>query len=129
MSASILIVNLAVLLVVLESDLGTRKVSAFRIARPLLMALGIVLLFIEHPATAGPGEALELALAQPFDLILSDVVMPRRDGLTLLEDLNAKKYTAAAEQLLRWDHAGALENAGLKARREAEFHLWHSAVV
>ena len=31
--------------------------------------------------------ALELALAQPFDLILSDVVMPRRDGLTLLEDL------------------------------------------
>jgi two-component system nitrogen regulation response regulator NtrX len=31
--------------------------------------------------------ALELALAQPFDLILSDVVMPRRDGLALLEDL------------------------------------------
>src|ERR1700692_1796236 len=31
--------------------------------------------------------ALELALAEPFDLILSDVVMPRRDGLALLEDL------------------------------------------
>ncbi|MGD0097947.1 MAG: sigma-54 dependent transcriptional regulator [Terracidiphilus sp.] len=31
--------------------------------------------------------ALELALTQPFDLILSDVVMPRRDGLALLEDL------------------------------------------
>ncbi len=31
--------------------------------------------------------ALELASTQPFDLILSDVVMPRRDGLTLLEDL------------------------------------------
>jgi two-component system nitrogen regulation response regulator NtrX len=30
---------------------------------------------------------LELALAQPFDLILSDVVMPRRDGLALLQDL------------------------------------------
>src|SRR5579859_3427004 len=30
---------------------------------------------------------LELAQAQPFDLILSDVVMPKRDGLALLEDL------------------------------------------
>ncbi len=62
MSASILIVNLAVLLAVLESDLGTRKVGAFRIARPLLMAIAIVPLFIEHPATAGSGEVLELAL-------------------------------------------------------------------
>ncbi len=31
--------------------------------------------------------ALDLARSQPFDLILSDVVMPRRDGLNLLEDL------------------------------------------
>ncbi len=45
----------------------------------------------------------------------------------LLQDLNIGRYDAAAEQLLRWDHAGAEENAGLKARREAEFHLWHSA--
>ena len=45
---------------------------------------------------------------------------------TLLQDLNGGRYDAAAEQLLRWDHAGDQENAGLKARREAEFHLWHS---
>jgi len=32
-------------------------------------------------------KALELATAQPFDLILSDVVMPGKDGLTLLEEL------------------------------------------
>ena len=37
--------------------------------------------------------ALELAQERPFDLILSDVVMPRRDGLTLLEDLRANGVT------------------------------------
>jgi two-component system nitrogen regulation response regulator NtrX len=38
--------------------------------------------------------ALELARTQPFDLILSDVVMPRRDGLALLEDLKAAGVAA-----------------------------------
>jgi two-component system, NtrC family, nitrogen regulation response regulator NtrX len=38
--------------------------------------------------------ALELAKAQPFDLILSDVVMPRRDGLALLEDLKTAGIAA-----------------------------------
>jgi len=47
---------------------------------------------------------------------------------TLLADLNSGRYDAAAEQLLLWDHAGKRELAGLKARREAEFHLWHSPV-
>jgi DNA-binding NtrC family response regulator len=42
-----------------------------------------------HEATVcdNAARALELARTQPFDLILSDVVMPRRDGLALLEDL------------------------------------------
>jgi len=48
---------------------------------------------------------------------------------TLLAELNAGRYEAAGEQLLRWDHAGAQENAGLKARREAEFQLWSNAGV
>jgi DNA-binding NtrC family response regulator len=39
--------------------------------------------------------ALELAQARPFDLILSDVVMPKRDGLALLEDLKAIGITAS----------------------------------
>jgi DNA-binding NtrC family response regulator len=38
--------------------------------------------------------ALELARTQPFDLILSDVVMPRRDGLTLLADLKSAAVQA-----------------------------------
>jgi two-component system, NtrC family, nitrogen regulation response regulator NtrX len=38
--------------------------------------------------------ALEIAREQPFDLILSDVVMPRRDGLALLEDLKSAGVAA-----------------------------------
>ncbi len=44
---------------------------------------------------------------------------------TLLKELNAGHYDSAAQELLRWDHAGAVELASLKARREAEFALWH----
>jgi lysozyme len=43
----------------------------------------------------------------------------------LLADLNAGHYDSAGEQLLLWDHAGTREVAALRARREAEFHLWH----
>jgi lysozyme len=44
---------------------------------------------------------------------------------SLLDCLNRGRYSAAAEQLLLWDHAGHRELAALRARREAEFHLWH----
>ena len=49
-----------------------------------------------HEATVcdNAERALELARTQPFDLILSDVVMPRRDGLTLLEDLKTAGVAA-----------------------------------
>ena len=62
--------------------------------------------------------ALELARSQPFDLILSDVVMPRRDGLNLLEDLkNAGVATpvvmmsgqAHIEMAVRATRLGALD--------------------
>jgi len=45
-----------------------------------------------HEATVcdNAAKALELATTQPFDLILSDVVMPGKDGLTLLEELKTQ---------------------------------------
>src|SRR5512135_386982 len=45
-----------------------------------------------HEATVcdNANKALELAKAQPFDLILSDVVMPGKDGLSLLEDVKTE---------------------------------------
>jgi len=49
-----------------------------------------------HEATVcdNAERCLELARSQPFDLILSDVVMPRRDGLALLEDLKTAGVAA-----------------------------------
>ncbi len=45
-----------------------------------------------HQATVcdNATKALELATTEPFDLILSDVVMPGKDGLTLLEELKGQ---------------------------------------
>ncbi len=48
---------------------------------------------------------------------------------TLLRELNSGRFAEAGEQLLRWDHAGTQENAGLKARRETELSLWNGAPI
>src|SRR5689334_11225765 len=48
-----------------------------------------------HEATVcdNAGRALELIKSQTFDMMLSDVVMPGKDGLSLLEDLRRQEIT------------------------------------
>ena len=73
-----------------------------------------------HEATVcdNANKALELAKSQSFDLILSDVVMPGKDGLTLLEELKAQGVStpvvmmsgqAHIEMAVRATRLGALD--------------------
>ena len=51
--------------------------------------------------------AVELAKAERFDLILSDVVMPGRDGIALLEDLKNAGVESPIDVYKRQDYDGA----------------------
>ncbi len=73
-----------------------------------------------HEATLcdNAGKALELAKTQRFDLILSDVAMPGKSGLTLLEELKTQGVTvpvvmmsgqADIEMAVRATRLGALD--------------------
>jgi len=73
-----------------------------------------------HEATVcdNAGRALELAKSQHFDLILSDVVMPGKDGLTLLEEMKQQGVSspvvmmsgqAHIEMAVRATRLGALD--------------------
>jgi DNA-binding NtrC family response regulator len=73
-----------------------------------------------HEATVcdNAGKALELAKVQKFDVILSDVVMPGKGGLALLEELKAQGVTspvvmmsgqADIEMAVRATRLGALD--------------------
>ncbi len=73
-----------------------------------------------HEATVcdNAARALELVKSQAFDMMLSDVVMPGKDGLALLEDLRALGITlpvvmisgqANIEMAVRATRLGALD--------------------
>jgi hypothetical protein len=58
-----LVINTVVLLVVLEGDLGRhRKITPFRVLRPLVAACAIIPFFLTGVATTGTGLTLEVAL-------------------------------------------------------------------
>jgi hypothetical protein len=82
-----LIINAVVLFAVLEADLGpARKLTRFRLMRPLLTCLAIVPLFLEALATHGTGLALEIgggvagALLGLLSLKLITVYRDRNSG-------------------------------------------------
>ena len=88
-----------------------------------------ILLSDIREAEAGVNRLVRVPLTQgQFDALLDfcfNLGQGRLAASTLLADLNAGRYAAAAEQILLWNHAGSREDTGLRLRRQAEFHLWH----
>jgi hypothetical protein len=63
MNAAILILNLFVFAVAIESDIGRRKIGPFRVFRPLVTALVIVPFFFQGMSWSGNGLLLEFGAA------------------------------------------------------------------
>ncbi len=91
----------------------------------------VILLWDTHEAEQAVARLVKVRLTQgQFDALVDftfNLGSGRLASSTLLENLNAGKYDAAASELLRWDHSGAEEVASLKARRQAELRLWKGA--
>ncbi len=94
----------------------TEAQAAMILLNDVQIAERAVRLFVQVPLTQGQFDAL-------VDFVYN-LGSSRLRHSTLLVDLNAGRYDAAAQQLLLWDHAGEKELPALKTRREAEYHLW-----
>jgi lysozyme len=74
------------------------------------------------------GRLVHVALAQgQFDALVDfcfNVGVGKLASSTLLKELNEGQFAHAGLQLLRWDYAAGVPNAGLRERRTAELQLW-----
>jgi lysozyme len=86
-----------------------------------------------HNAEQAVARLVKVPLTQgQFDALVDFVFNLGAGRLTtssMLRLLNAGRYADAAEQMLQWDHAGGRELAALKARRQADFELWHAPAI
>jgi len=98
------------------TDIGCCPLSPFLRASTRRVAEREVERLVKTPLSQGEFDAL-------VDFVFN-LGAGRLAGSTLLKELNAGRYEAVAAELLRWDHAGGVENVGLRARREAELALW-----
>jgi lysozyme len=104
---------------------GTGVVSGLTITQDQAVAL---LTSDIAAACAYVNQAVTVALQQDeFDALVDFVFNLGRGafaGSTLLKDLNAGNFAAAADQFDLWDHAGGQVVAGLLRRRQAEEALF-----
>jgi lysozyme len=93
----------------------------------------VILLWDVHEAEQAVERLVTVSLSQgQFDALVDfafNLGAGRLSESTLLHYLNSGKYSAAAAELLRWDHSGDKEVAALKARREAEYELWTGSTI
>ncbi len=113
---------------------GHRLIHPETFPNGITEAQGTAILYNDiHDAEKAAARLVKVPLAQgPYDALVDFVFnlgQVRLAESTLLRELNSGRYSEAGEQLLRWDHAGIQENAGLKARREAELRLWTGASI
>lgn len=66
---------------------------------------------VEIATASGAGEALELLQARPVDLVVSDLRMPGRDGLELLDEVGARSPATCRMLITAYPEADLEERA------------------